>query len=110
MGAIILGSFTIISTTFLFFNEGTFSPLNLFMTLELFAKYPINIYSKNIQRVLTWCIPLAFVSFYPSAYLLNKFSITTSMLVIEIIISILNFLASIIFFNYGIKKYQGFSN
>lgn len=37
-----------------------------------FVKYPISIYHKSIQFILTFVIPYAFVSFYPLQYLLGK--------------------------------------
>ena len=37
-----------------------------------FAKYPLSAYTRPIQFVLTWLIPLAFVSYYPAAVLLGK--------------------------------------
>ena len=37
-----------------------------------FAKYPLSAYTRPIQFVLTWLIPLAFISYYPAAVLLGK--------------------------------------
>jgi len=37
-----------------------------------FAKYPLSAYTRPIQFVLTWLIPLAFISYYPAAVLLSK--------------------------------------
>jgi ABC-2 type transport system permease protein len=37
-----------------------------------FAKYPLNAYTRPIQFVLTWLIPLAFITYYPAAVLLDK--------------------------------------
>jgi len=37
-----------------------------------FAKYPLSAYTRPIQFVLTWLIPLAFISYYPAAFLLGK--------------------------------------
>ena len=37
-----------------------------------FVKYPISIYHKAIQILLTFVIPYAFISFYPLQYLLGK--------------------------------------
>lgn len=39
---------------------------------EDFAEYPISIYNKLIQVILTFVIPYAFISFYPLQYLLGK--------------------------------------
>lgn len=37
-----------------------------------FAKYPLNAYTRPIQFMLTWMIPLAFITYYPAAILLGK--------------------------------------
>lgn len=40
--------------------------------LIAFGRYPLNIYSQLIQFLLSWIIPFAFASFYPSARLLGR--------------------------------------
>mgnify|MGYP000863678573 CR=1 FL=1 len=37
-----------------------------------FIKYPISIYNKIIQVILTFILPFAFINFYPAQYLLSK--------------------------------------
>ena len=39
---------------------------------HLFAQYPLTIYPRAINLVLTWLIPYAFASFYPATYLLGR--------------------------------------
>jgi ABC-2 type transport system permease protein len=39
---------------------------------HLFAQYPLTIYPKFINLVLTWLIPYAFASFVPATYLLGR--------------------------------------
>ena len=38
----------------------------------LFAHYPLSIYPRAIQFLLTWIIPYGFASFYPAAFLLGR--------------------------------------
>lgn len=45
---------------------------NLYGRLKDFLDYPLTIYAKYIQHILTWIIPLAFINYYPSLFLLNK--------------------------------------
>lgn len=45
---------------------------NLFGKVKEFLDYPLTIYAKYIQITLTWIIPLAFINYYPSLYLLGK--------------------------------------
>ena len=37
-----------------------------------FAKYPLSIYHRGIQFLLTWIVPYGFASFYPASYLLGR--------------------------------------
>lgn len=37
-----------------------------------FAKYPLSMYNRGIQVLLTWIIPFGFASFYPANYLLGR--------------------------------------
>ncbi len=37
-----------------------------------FAKYPLSIYHRGIQFLLTWVVPYGFTSFYPASYLLGR--------------------------------------
>ncbi len=44
----------------------------IFYSFSEFAKYPITIYGKFIQAIITWLLPFAFTSFFPAAYLLGE--------------------------------------
>ncbi len=44
----------------------------LFYQTRGFIAYPISIYPKVIQAILTFVVPLAFVNYYPSKYLINQ--------------------------------------
>ena len=37
-----------------------------------FAKYPLSIYHRGLQFMLTWIVPYGFASFYPASYLLGR--------------------------------------
>ncbi len=39
---------------------------------HLFAQYPLTIYPKAINILLTWIVPYGLASFYPASYLLNR--------------------------------------
>ncbi|MBQ3264682.1 MAG: ABC-2 family transporter protein [Ruminococcus sp.] len=42
----------------------------LYMTND-FSKYPISIYNKTVQTVITYVIPFAFTAYYPASYFLT---------------------------------------
>ncbi len=43
--------------------------------LDGFSRYPLDIYSKSLSFVMTWIIPLGFVSFYPAQALIGTGSL-----------------------------------
>jgi ABC-2 type transport system permease protein len=75
----ILGAALIQSAGFLFTSIPSFWIIQnnslrdiLFHQLKGFVDYPISLYSKFIQVILTLVIPYAFLSFYPSQFFLGK--------------------------------------
>lgn len=104
--ALILGAFTIISVTFLFFTEGTFSPLSAVVSLQEFAKYPLTIFNRYIKAIFTWIMPLGFVSFYPASYFFKNYQTGFPVLLVSFFIVVSFFCLAVLFFNYGIRKYQ----
>lgn len=73
------------------------------ITLLDFIKYPISIFPNVIKIVLTYFIPLSFISYFPLGYVLNKnvgiIGIMTP------IVCILLWLIAIKVWNYGLKVY-----
>lgn len=85
-------------------------------TQEIFDKttmYPISMYPESLQFILTYIIPIGWVSFYPVSGMLGigrqttEFSgITGITLVIGVVVMIIAGL----FFNYGLKSYESAGN
>jgi ABC-2 type transport system permease protein len=44
----------------------------LIVSLSEFAKFPLTLYDRSIQILLTWILPFAFISYYPGLVLLGK--------------------------------------
>ncbi|MGA2973855.1 MAG: ABC-2 family transporter protein [Spirochaetia bacterium] len=79
--AVILGALLIEMAVYLAASAASFWILKLealidiaFQFHEQYILYPLNIYGKPIQILLTFVIPFAFVNFYPSLYFLDKSS------------------------------------
>ncbi len=76
--------------------------------LRDFLRYPISIYDKWVQAVLTFVVPYAFVNFYPARLFLNK----TDGLFHPLlgygtpIVGVILFLLAYKFWCFGIKHYQ----
>lgn len=110
IATIILAAITLTSVSFFLITEGTFSPLNIVISLQQFLKYPITIFNKSIQCILTFIIPLAFVSFIPATYLLNKDVSAFKICFLELIVACVISCIGIFIFYTGIKKYKGVGN
>ncbi len=54
------------------FIQSTTAVDSTVQTMKTFIDYPITIYEKWVQGVLTFVIPYAFVTFYPVGHFLNK--------------------------------------
>ena len=70
-GVIYVSVFLFLSTISFWFEDriGIHPP---FWNLIAFGRYPLSIYSGFIQFMLSWVIPFAFASFYPSAWMLRR--------------------------------------
>lgn len=74
MGAIMIHSAVMImagAVSFWFVKSNAILDVIL-QGLRNFQNYPVNIYSKWVQVVLTFVIPYAFVNFYPAQFFLGK--------------------------------------
>ena len=88
-------------------SESLFLLLNDLM--ERTTQYPMTIYPYFIQFVLTFIIPIAFISFYPVCEILGKsgqIAFPLGMSVCTPIIGIIMFILAIGFFNLGLKNYE----
>lgn len=74
-----------------------------------YGRYPVNIYNKIIQFVLTWILPFAFVGVYPASYFLNReewygYAFLTP------VMGAVFFGLAVLLWNTGVKKYRGAGN
>ncbi|SFI57706.1 ABC transporter permease [Thermoflavimicrobium dichotomicum] len=74
-----------------------------------YGRYPVNIYHRVIQFVLTWILPFAFVGFYPASYLLDKANWQWYAFLTPIVGMV--FLGiGVMIWNVGIRHYRGAGN
>jgi ABC-2 type transport system permease protein len=71
-GAVIYISTFLILTTVSFFFEDKVGVVPPVYNMLAFGRYPLSIYSGFIQFLLSWIIPFAFASFYPTVRLLRR--------------------------------------
>lgn len=75
-----------------------------YMTNE-FVNYPISVYNKAVQNILTYVIPFAFTSYFPALYFLTGenplFNIGMTMLVSVVVMGV-----GVLIWNKGLKAYE----
>ena len=115
LGIVILSGGLIQGAAFLFISAPSFwlidsNSMGFFLwDLSGFVRYPITIYPKVIQVVLTLIIPYAFISFYPAQYFLSKNDFSLFYPVFQYlspIVGILLFWGAYKFWTYGISNYK----
>ena len=78
---------------------------DIYSTFKDFMNYPISIYSKHIQEILTCFIPLAFVNYYPALYLLNKNHANSFLPFLSPVVALILLTLTIIFARHAYKNY-----
>jgi ABC-2 type transport system permease protein len=71
---------------------------------HLFAQYPLTIYPKAINILLTWIVPYGLASFYPASYLLDR-QVGNLAWIAPLIAALLLFLGYR-FWQFGLKHYN----
>jgi len=72
-GAVILGAVWVAGACISFWIEGAGEFVNTFSSGALFVtQYPLNIYAQWLQATVTFIIPIGFVIYMPTSYLLHK--------------------------------------
>lgn len=112
---IIIGSTLIHSGMFMFANVPVFwivkadALLSFRWALDEFIRYPISIYDRWIQVMLTFVLPIAFVNFYPVQYFLKKndfLGFSPVLAHMTPVIGIILFALGYMFFFAGIRNYK----
>jgi viologen exporter family transport system permease protein len=71
-GAVIYVSIFLLLTTVSFFFEDKVGVVPPVYNMLAFGRYPLSIYNGFLQFLLSWIIPFAFASFYPTVRLLRR--------------------------------------
>ncbi|MFD2116635.1 ABC transporter permease [Paenibacillus yanchengensis] len=77
--------------------------------LTNFHQYPLSIFSVALQYILTFVIPIAFINYYPSFLILDvdsEITINSNLIYFGPVISILFVVLAILFWMYGLKRYN----
>jgi ABC-2 type transport system permease protein len=72
-GVVIFGAIWVLGAAFQFLAVDSAEAVNAFTYGgDYLNQYPLSIYGRDVMRVLTWGIPLAFVNWQPSLYVLSE--------------------------------------
>lgn len=102
---IYIGIYTAL-TAISFFSDAPTGILPLMYNIQSYGRYPVTIYNRVIQVVLTWIIPFAFVGVYPAAYFLDQ-EITKSFALLTPVMGLIFMTGGILTWNYGVRNYRG---
>ncbi|MBD9029042.1 MAG: multidrug ABC transporter permease [Butyrivibrio crossotus] len=108
-GAVIYTSIKLFFASLSFWIKRSGPFLQVAYEMADFAKYPVEIYSKPIQFILTFVIPFAFVAYFPASYFLIQKSAFMTVGIECLIAVILSILAYSIF-KIGISRYESAGN
>ncbi|MCA0384887.1 MAG: ABC-2 family transporter protein [Firmicutes bacterium] len=70
------------------------------------SQYPLTIYAKSIQRFFTFIVPFGVINTIPLNYLLDKQTLAGHFTALIPYLGILFLLPALLFWNYGVKRYQ----
>ncbi len=70
-----------------------------------FGRYPVSIYNPFIQFLLSWIIPFAFASFYPTVRFLGRREFMREFYLVPVITAAVTFLALLVW-NQGVRHYK----
>jgi len=80
----------------------------IFVFREEFLNYPLNIYGKGIQFMLSFILPLAFINYFPSCFILDKTKeviISPFLVYLSPLVGILTMLGAYQIWKFGLKNY-----
>ena len=108
--ALIQAAALIASSVMSFFTVGR-NPIADFLLWDMkeFTNYPITIFPKTIQFILTFLLPFAFLNFYPASALLGKAipqGYPAILPFLSPLVGALVFALSVLLWNWGLKHYK----
>jgi ABC-2 type transport system permease protein len=111
IGSTLIQSASLIASSVLSFFILNENPLLDFLVFNFkeFINYPITIYPRIIQVLLTFIIPFAYINYYPASFLLGKDipdGFPFILRYLTFFVGILCFLLSIVLWNWGLKHYK----
>ena len=105
---IFIGSVDFVTNSIAFWDSSANSAFPFLIQYGIeFAKYPMTLYGRLLQIVMTWVLPFAFVSYYPSLILLGKTDIQVWLSYISPLVGPSMALIASFIWRCGLLRYQG---
>lgn len=98
----VLFSFSLISSAIVFVWVGNSRVYEIFDSASTFGLYPRTIFSKGIQNVITFIVPIAMIGYMPASVLLGK---NMDGIILSFISSIIFLLFSLFFWHLMLRKH-----
>lgn len=103
VGALIIGAIMTIFSISSFWTYRSNEVIWSFYRMYTFTEYPITIYNKFIRILITFILPFAFVSYYPTmAYL----GFNTYMVYLSPIVAVVLWIIAVKLWNFALNKYR----
>lgn len=99
-------SFKIILSSLAFLIKRSGPLLQIVYNFSTYSKYPLNIYPKVIQIVLTFVIPIGLCIFYPADALFGNSSFSPLLIILTILFPIIFFIFAVFIWNKLSKHYE----
>lgn len=93
-------------TSISFYSDAPTGILPLVWNIQSYGRYPMTIYNRFIQVLLTWILPFAFVGIVPAAYFVEGKGMQ-QMALLTPAVGLITFLIGITLWNIGVKRYRG---
>ncbi|MEI2281962.1 MULTISPECIES: ABC transporter permease [Paenibacillus] len=93
-------------TSLSFYSDAPTGILPLMYNIQGYGRYPVTIYNRAIQVLLTWIIPFAFVGIYPAALFLERAEMHR-MALLTPVMGLVFATLGLTLWNFGVKRYRG---
>nr|WP_154985746.1 ABC-2 family transporter protein [Paenibacillus xylanexedens] len=93
-------------TSLSFYSDAPTGILPLMYNIQGYGRYPVTIYNRAIQVLLTWIIPFAFVGIYPAALFLERAEMHR-MALLTPVMGLVFATIGLTLWNFGVKRYRG---
>jgi ABC-2 type transport system permease protein len=104
-GAVVYLSVFLILTSVSFWFEDRVGIVPPVFNMLNFARYPLTIYNVFVQFLLSWIVPFAFASFYPTTHFLGRKAFTSYFHLVPAVAATF-LLIAIIVWNKGVRNYS----